>query len=645
MSLQEAIQPRSSANGYGRRKVEKESMNRTGHKSQSGKTNLSGQTSAGVLAGSNSGDYGSPSRERLVYLTTCLIGHRVEVQVTDGSLYSGIFHTTNAEKDFGIILKMAHSIRTGSSQGQKSIAKSVSQAPSKTLIITAKELVQIMAKGVFVTRDGFTNDVQHVKQKDIMIDSSISQSRHVDVERDLERWVPDEDDPQCPESENIFDDPRNRGWDQFKANAALFGVKSTFDEELYTTKLERGPQMRDLEREALRIAREIEGEETHDLHLAEERGIHLHENFDIDEETRFSSVFRGVDDSGYDEDEEVLFESRNDETFGASSSVVSKSFGNLSSGKNDDGAQVSSWSSSKDEVQSSLSSTLKDLDRADSSDHSKRPSSELLSKYPSSHCESRIQENQSSDQLAGNNFLKEIVETETLAEAAQKSKSEDLQSPMLMSTEKDGAHIGVLRQNSTSHASTSLGPTIGQEKRSSPGEQTDGLTPVKSLGQPQSARFRGQTGGSSVSERGGSVSASSGPGLSPSSSLGSLTSEKSTLNPHAKEFKLNPNAKSFIPCQTPLRPASPVSDSSFYFPTSVAAGPHMHGMPAGIGMGPSFAHQPVMFNPQIAPMPSQQGYFHPSGPQFGQQMILGHPRQVLYMPTYPPETPYKGRDF
>jgi PAB1-binding protein PBP1 len=51
----------------------------------------------------------------------------------------------------------------------------------------------------------------------------------------------------------------------------LFGVKSTFDEELYTTKLERGPQTKDMEREALRIAREIEGEETRDLHLAEVR--------------------------------------------------------------------------------------------------------------------------------------------------------------------------------------------------------------------------------------------------------------------------------------------------------------------------------------------------------------------------------------
>lgn len=60
-----------------------------------------------------------------------------------------------------------------------------------------------------------------------------------------------------------------RGWDQFEVNKTLFGVKSTFDEELYTTKLDRGPQTRELEREALKIAREIEGEQTLDLHLAE----------------------------------------------------------------------------------------------------------------------------------------------------------------------------------------------------------------------------------------------------------------------------------------------------------------------------------------------------------------------------------------
>lgn len=48
-------------------------------------------------------------------------------------------------------------------------------------------------------------------------------------------------------------------------------MKTTFNEELYTTKLLKGPQMRELEREAMRIAREIEAEDTQDLHLAEVR--------------------------------------------------------------------------------------------------------------------------------------------------------------------------------------------------------------------------------------------------------------------------------------------------------------------------------------------------------------------------------------
>jgi len=61
----------------------------------------------------------------------------------------------------------------------------------------------------------------------------------------------------------------SRGWDQFETNEMLFGVKSTFNEDFYTTKLEKGPKTRELEKQALRIAREIEGEETQDLHLAE----------------------------------------------------------------------------------------------------------------------------------------------------------------------------------------------------------------------------------------------------------------------------------------------------------------------------------------------------------------------------------------
>lgn len=60
-----------------------------------------------------------------------------------------------------------------------------------------------------------------------------------------------------------------RNWDQFEINRTLFGVESTFNEDLYTTKLEKGPQMREREKEAWRIAREIEGQSGKHLHLTE----------------------------------------------------------------------------------------------------------------------------------------------------------------------------------------------------------------------------------------------------------------------------------------------------------------------------------------------------------------------------------------
>jgi len=56
----------------------------------------------GVVSDNKGGSYGSPSHDRLVYLTSCLIGQHVEAQVKNGSIYSGIFHATNTDKDYGM---------------------------------------------------------------------------------------------------------------------------------------------------------------------------------------------------------------------------------------------------------------------------------------------------------------------------------------------------------------------------------------------------------------------------------------------------------------------------------------------------------------------------------------------------------------
>lgn len=52
----------------------------------------------------------------------------------------------------------------------------------------------------------------------------------------------------------------NASWDQFATNEKMFGIKTSFDEEVYTTKLDRsGPDFKEREREAQRIANEIMG--------------------------------------------------------------------------------------------------------------------------------------------------------------------------------------------------------------------------------------------------------------------------------------------------------------------------------------------------------------------------------------------------
>ncbi|KAM7254611.1 hypothetical protein ACFE04_003991 [Oxalis oulophora] len=567
MNLQQAVSSKSSSNGLARRK---EGGNRLDNRTHGAKSNA-GRI---ITSGDTIGGFANPSRDRLVYLITCLIGHPVEVQVKNGSVYTGIYHATNTEKDFGVILKMACMIKDGTAQGQKTATDFPNKAPSKTLIIQGKELVQVKAKDVAVTRNGLSDEFQQ-KQPDLMLDSSISQSCHVDLGRELSPWVPD-DDQQRPELENIFENPCNRKWNQFETNEALFGVKSTFSEEFYTTKLERGPQMRELEKEAMRIAREIEGEDTQDLHLAEERGIQLHGSFDIDEETRFSSVSRGValDDNGYEGEDDILLDSCNTETFGGPSTSDSKKPDDLTWGGNNDGTRASSSSS---------------LEHTDGSRLSK-------------------------------------------SEASLGGKIDGL------------VEVG-LAVDATVHVTTHALLKSNDNTTSADSDSSEVCIPGKIPGETQSVKSNLPLGSSrsSSSECVGVAPASTRYGLSPSSSVGSLSSEKSTLNPHAKEFKFNPNAKSFTPSPTVVRPPSPVSDGSFYYPNNVSTVPHMQNMHVGFGVGPSYpGQQPVIFNPQVAP---PQAYFHPNGPQYGQHMLLGQSRQVVYMPNYQPEMAYKGREY
>jgi PAB1-binding protein PBP1 len=85
-------------------------------------------------------------------------------------------------------------------------------------------------------------------------------------------------------------------WNQFEANKELFGVESTYDENLYTTALKKTDLSDEQRLKAERIAAEIEGTVDSNPHMQEERGQKVADD-GMDEEDRYSSVLgnRGGD--------------------------------------------------------------------------------------------------------------------------------------------------------------------------------------------------------------------------------------------------------------------------------------------------------------------------------------------------------------
>lgn len=87
-----------------------------------------------------------------------------------------------------------------------------------------------------------------------------------------------------------LEDSASRGWDQFKTNEELFGVKAAFDENQYTTELRKDKISPEKLRWAERQAAEIERSVSSNIHIAEERNQARQQ--DLDEETLYSGVSR-----------------------------------------------------------------------------------------------------------------------------------------------------------------------------------------------------------------------------------------------------------------------------------------------------------------------------------------------------------------
>ncbi|KAG2017742.1 hypothetical protein CC2G_007227 [Coprinopsis cinerea AmutBmut pab1-1] len=227
------------------------------------------------LGQANGGIRSDPPRDRVLQSLAGLTGMTVTLLTKTGQRYEGTVSSTSNEGDTtGVTLKDVKEI---SNPG----------APLKDSLFIASTNIDSFTPGAA--------DVKPPNGDSFRTDTEISGKKAPARERELKAWA-DDDTPGLPpvNDDDTFGPNASAGnWDQFSANEKLFGVKASFDENVYTTKLDRNaPDFKERERKAMRIANEIMGSAANNPHIAEERG--LIDDSGINEEDKYGAVVRGA---------------------------------------------------------------------------------------------------------------------------------------------------------------------------------------------------------------------------------------------------------------------------------------------------------------------------------------------------------------
>ncbi|CAG8036848.1 unnamed protein product [Penicillium olsonii] len=233
----------------------------------------------------------SHAHDRLVFLFASFIGLTTTITTKSGDKYTGIFSSSSLEpNDVSFLLKMA---QRASQDGQfrtngvsDAATPFLGSAPEHIMSFEIKDVIDIDVPNV--TTAEISAKEPNGASQGFRTDSDISGNLGM-RERTLQRWEPAETDVDM----SLETSNNATGWDQFEANERLFGAKTNYDENIYTTRLDRNdPAFKQKQVEAARIAREIEGQDVENSHMREERGLAAQDAGDQDEEDKYSGVRR-----------------------------------------------------------------------------------------------------------------------------------------------------------------------------------------------------------------------------------------------------------------------------------------------------------------------------------------------------------------
>lgn len=212
-----------------------------------------------------------------------------DVTLKSGVKYRGQVKSVDASGDLSLVLKGARVLSSKASNGNS--------AASTDVTIQGSDLVEVFAAKLSL--NGATEPPSETERT--TLESSNAWKTDTDIsgkgqvrERVLQAWQPPADDEGFSiEDELSSQRPASSGkkWDQFAVNEKLFGVKSEWDEDVYTHKLDTSrPDFAKRQAEAERLAREIEQSGSSNPHVLEERGVA--DDSGMTEEDKYSGVHR-----------------------------------------------------------------------------------------------------------------------------------------------------------------------------------------------------------------------------------------------------------------------------------------------------------------------------------------------------------------
>ncbi|KAL9100539.1 MAG: hypothetical protein Q9163_004096 [Psora crenata] len=194
-------------------------------------------------------------------------GLNASLTMSNGDVFTGIFFGASMDKEEPrYLLRMVQQTRHGNKAEINGVRETMSDyvgvGDDHAMSFNAQDVVDLAVDGAMAAlQDKRSNGVP----TGFRTDADIA-GHKIGQERELQPWVP----PPDTEVDQSLESSGSTGtWDQFQANENLFGVRSDYDESIYTSRIDKShPNYREREAAAMRMAQKM-GESSSDVNEAE----------------------------------------------------------------------------------------------------------------------------------------------------------------------------------------------------------------------------------------------------------------------------------------------------------------------------------------------------------------------------------------